>query len=44
MYREPIKEHDTDKILAISQHIIYEFILIELQIEPEQRSILVKDH
>lgn len=37
------KEHDTDRILAISQFIIYEFILYEISIEAEQRTILIQD-
>lgn len=41
MYKDP--NRDTDRILAISQHIIYEFVLLEIAMEPEQRSILVND-
>ena len=44
MYRETDpNEKDTEKILAISKNIIYEFILIEINALPEERSILVSD-
>ena len=42
MYRDSEHEKDTEKILVISQNIIYEFVLIEIQ--PEQkRSILIRN-
>ena len=41
MYQE--NNRDTDRILAISQHVIYEFVLIEISLEREERSILIED-
>ena len=42
MYREH-REHDTDKILAISQNIIYDFFLIEINLPAAERTILIQD-
>ena len=43
MFKDP--NRDTDRVLAISQNIIYEFVLIEIapEMKPEDRSILVND-